>query len=222
MKKTKDKNNSFGQNIKAPKFIKDLKEWFSHNKVLSIGILVVMLSFVGGYYIKGLLFAATVNGKNISRLRVINQLEKYQGAGVVDAMITEELIRQEANDKGISISQQEIDSQVKGIEDSVASQGQTLDELLATQGMTRNDLLENIKMNYFIEKLLAEISVVTDEEVQEYIDENSESFPEDTDFEQVKSIVREQLVQEKMSEQYQSWIDSLKAKADINIFDRYK
>ncbi len=87
--------------------------------------------------------------------------------------------------------------------------------------MTRKDLEENYRLNLLVEKILSERIQVTDEEVQKYIDDNSESFPEGTDMESVKTIIVEQLKQQKMSTEYQSFINELKEKADIKTVAKY-
>ena len=97
------------------------------------------------------------------------------------------------------------------------SQGQDLQQALKESGMTIEDLRENYKMNILIEKLLADKITVTDEDIQKYIEENKDSFPEGTDMEQIKSLVEEGLKQEKMSTEYQSFINGLREKADIEI-----
>ena len=103
----------------------------------------------------------------------------------------------------------------------MAGSGQTLDEALKESGMTRKDLEENYKLNLLIEKMLSERIQVTDEEVEKYIEDNSESFPEGTDMESIKTIIVEQLKQQKMSTEYQSFITEIKEKADIKTVIKY-
>ena len=185
-----------------------------------IGILAVMLSFLGGYFIKSLI-AATVNGKPIWRAKIVKQLEAYQGASLLDSMIEQELIKQEAKEKGKNVTEQEIADQIKQVEESMGSQGITLDEALKAQNMTRADLEENFKMNILIEKLLSDRINVTDQEIQTYIDANKDSFGEGADIEQIKTLVKQQLQQQKMSEEFQKLVDELRQKADINVVAKY-
>ncbi len=198
-----------------------IKDFFAKNKIISIGLIVVLISFLFGYLLKGLFIAATVNGMPISRLKVIKQLEKYQGSSVLDSLITEELVRQEAKRMGVEVTKEELDEQIKKIEENLASQNQSLDAVLELQGMSRKDLDDSLKLNILIEKMLSDKAVVTDEDVQSYIDENKDSFPEGTDMEQVKTIIKQQLVQEKLGNVYQNWIDEIKGASKINVVVKY-
>ena len=222
MKKTEKKTNSEKEvSKKEVSVVNNFSTWFSKNKSLAITMVAVMLAFLVGYLVKNTLIAAMVNGKPIWRTKIVTQLENYYGANILNATIEQELIKQEAESKKLKVTDAEVAEQIKKIEDSMASSGQTLDQALEESGMTRKDLEENYRLNLMVEKLLAERVTVTDEDVQKYIDDNKDSFPEGTDLEQVKSLVAEQLKQEKMSTQYQSMIDELKAKADIKTVVKY-
>ena len=223
MKKTEKKTNNKEKEVSTKEVVvmNNISTWFSKNKSLAVTIVAVMLAFLVGYFVKNNLIAATVNGKYIWRSKIVKQLETYYGANILNTTIEQELIKQEADSKNIKVTDTEVAEQIKKIEESMASSGQTLDQALAESGMTRKDLEENYGLNILVEKLLAERVTVTDEDVQKYIDENKDSFPEGTDLEQVKTIVTEQLKQEKMGTQYQSMIDELKAKADIKTVVKY-
>ena len=121
----------------------------------------------------------------------------------------------------VKISSKDIDTEIKSIEDSLKSQKQTLDEILKAQGMTKKDLRKNIEIQKMIEKLLADKYTVTDEEVQKYIDDNKSTFPEGTNLEEVKTIVKQQLIQQKVSTEFQTWISALKKASKINILVKY-
>ncbi|HOD01671.1 MAG TPA: SurA N-terminal domain-containing protein [bacterium] len=224
MEKTKEKNNKLEErdteelSEKVEKTERNEKgNWFKKNKTLAIGIIVVMVAFLAGFYVKNYLISATVNGKPIWKSTLVKEMETYYGSSVLNSIIEGELIEQEAKDKGIKVTDAEVDEQVKKIEDSMKAQGQDLQQALKESGMTIEDLKKNYRMNITIEKLLSDKIAVTDEEVQKYIEDNKDSFPEGTDMEQVKSLVQESLKQQKMSTQYQALIDELKKKADIKI-----
>jgi len=187
---------------------------------LAIGLIVVMFSFLIGYFAKNSLIAATVNKGVIWRTSVIKQLEMYQGANVLNSMIEQKLIEQEAKKQGIKVSKEELDKRISDLETSMKAQGTDLDTLLKDSGMTRKDLQKNYETSIMAEKLLKDKAEITDEEVQKYVDDNPEYF-EGADIEQAKSIVKEQLKQQKISSQYSSFINDLKGKAKINISSMY-
>ncbi|HQG58603.1 MAG TPA: SurA N-terminal domain-containing protein [bacterium] len=231
MEKTKEKNNKLKEeeSTKAPvKNIEEIKEepkeektkkesWFKKNKTLVTSLIIVMIAFLAGFFVKNNLISAMVNGKPIWKKELVKEMETYYGESVLSSIIEGELIKQEAEKRGIKATEEEVSNQIKMIEDSMKSQGQDLQQALKESGMTIEDLRENYKMNILIEKLLADKITVTDEDIQKYIEENKDSFPEGTDMEQIKSLVEEGLKQEKMSTEYQSFINGLKEKADIEI-----
>lgn len=231
MEKTKEKNNKLKEkeSTKAPvKNIEEIKEepkeektkkesWFKKNKTLVTSLIIVMIAFLAGFFVKNNLISAMVNGKPIWKKELVKEMETYYGESVLSSIIEGELIKQEAEKRGIKATEEEVSNQIKMIEDSMKSQGQDLQQALKESGMTIEDLRENYKMNILIEKLLADKITVTDEDIQKYIEENKDSFPEGTDMEQIKSLVEEGLKQEKMSTEYQSFINGLREKADIEI-----
>jgi len=62
---------------------------------------------------------------------------------------------------------------------------------------------------------------VTEEEITQYIEENKENFPEITDDEQGRSLVRESLKQTKMSQEYYNYIAELKTTGNVNVLINY-
>jgi dGTP triphosphohydrolase len=180
--------------------------------IIALGVLV--------YFYKGLFIAATVNGSPISRLTVIHTLEKASGKSLLDSLITEKLIQNEANAKGITVSDDEINAQIATIQDQITAQGSTLDAALSAQGMNMDDLKKQIILQKEMEKLVADKINVTDEEVAQYIKDNAISIPEGQEAatnDQVKNKLRNQ----KLNTEAQALISDLKAKAKIRYFVNY-
>lgn len=173
------------------------------------------------YYFKGVFVVATINGKPVTRLSVIRELESKQGKQVLDGRITEELIMQEAAKKNISVTEQEISDEVKKIEENVKAQGQDLDTVLSFQGMTRDELSKQIKIQKVIEKLLSDKLVVSEAELTAYISENKDTFAKDAKAEDIKLTAQDQLRQQKLGSAFQTWITEIKASAKIQYFVQY-
>lgn len=172
------------------------------------------------YLSRGLLFAAFVNGQPISRLSVLSELERRGGSQVLDTLITQTLITQEARKQKITVTDVEIQSQIAELETSLEGQG-GLDQVLIAEGMTRNDLKNQLRLQILAEKILADNIAVTDQEVSEYIDQNSDLLPEDKTEDELNLIVHDQLKQQKLSSAIQTWLTDLKGKANINYFVDY-
>ena len=190
-------------------------------KVRTIVVIALVLIIAGiAYYKKGLVIAATVNGAPISRLAVIQALEKRSGKAALDSLINQKLIDNEASKKGIVISDDEISAELKTIETQVTSQGGTLDQALSAQNLTLEDLKMQIVTQKKMEKLLIDTVQVTDAEVTQYIKDSKVSIPngQETEF---KNQIKERLKQQKLQSGIQAFIGTLHSQAKINYFVKY-
>ena len=61
------------------------------------------IAFFFGFVLRGAFIAAAVNGRPISRFKVIRELEKRQGMTTLDGLITEELIKQQQEAKATDL-----------------------------------------------------------------------------------------------------------------------
>lgn len=173
------------------------------------------------YINRGLLVAATVNGEPISRLEVVGEIEKRFGRQALDSIITEKLVLQELRSKNMSVSETEIQDEIKKIEERVKASGQDLATLLTFQGMTMDDLRKQIVVAKAAEKILSDKVTVSDEEIAEYIKNNASSLPEGMSEEDQKAEVKDQLTQQKLSTEFNTMVEGLRAKAKINELVTY-
>jgi len=186
----------------------------------AIIIVVIIALGVLAYFYKGLFIAATINGSPISRLTIIQKLEKASGKKLLDSLITEKLVQNEANAKKIVVSNDEINGEIKKIEDQIIAQSSTLDAALAAQGMTMEDLKKQIILQKEVEKLVADKINVTDEEVAQYIKDNQVSIPKGQEAatnDQIKNELRNQ----KLNKEAVALITTLKSQAKIRYFVNY-
>jgi len=190
---------------------------FSKKLLTVVFVLLLFLGLV--YFSRRFLIAANVNGKSISRLSVLKKLEKQGGKKILETMITQVLIQQEAEKRKIIVSQKDTDTEMKKIEANVSSQGSTLDQALQTQGMTKNDLIEEIKVQLMLQKMAGNDIKISDKEIDDFIsaNKNQQGFDKEIPKEQVATQLKQQKLQQKM----QSFITDLKAKAKINYFVSY-
>ncbi len=194
---------------------------FKFNK-RKVGILAVFVVLIGlAYLLKGVVLAATVNGKPILRYSVIKTLEKQNGKDALESLVTESLILQEAQKQGISVLPKDVNEEVKKIEDRMTAQGQNLDSVLELQGMSRSDLEKQIRIQKMIEKIFADKLNVSGEEVDKYIEENKDLLPKDQDVNTLRADVLSQLKQQKLSQEFYPWLQNIKQGAKINYFVNY-
>jgi foldase protein PrsA len=195
---------------------KPYRAYLKNSKVLVIGGILLLAALL--YVLRSVFVAATVNGRPVSRLELVRILERQNGKAALESLITKQLIMQEAQNQNVQIEDKEVDNEIKKIEQSVAQQGQNFEELLKAQNLTRDSLKEQIKLEKTIQKIIGKDINVSDEEVNEYIEKNKESFPPDSKVEELREPVREQIQQQRMSEKFQTWLEDLEKKATIYRF----
>lgn len=184
-------------------------------------IIIILILFALLYYFKGLFIAAIVNGRPISRLSIVGEAERQSGKQVLDSAISKTLILQEAKKQHVDVSPNEIDGEIKKLEDNISKQGQNLDMLLKGQGMTRNDLAEQIKLQKLIEKIVGKNITITDKEIDDFMEKNKDSLPQNESSQSARESVKQQLKQEKLSQAFKTFMDNLQKKAKIYYFVNY-
>lgn len=197
---------------------------FKFFKKILLKVLIVLLVVGVFYFGKKYLFVASVNGRLVSRLSVIKDLERQGGQKVLDTIVLKTLINQEAKKRKMSISDKELEAELTKIEVNVTSQGTTLEALLLQQGMTKDDLASEIKLQLLVTKMVDNNISVTDKEVEDYLAgqksqlslDPTQPAPELTK-DQAKAAIRQQKLQGKI----QSFVADLKAKAKISYFIKY-
>lgn len=188
--------------------------------VVAIGVAVI-LTAAALFFARGFFVAATVNGSPISRLAVIRELEKQGGKQALESLVDKNLIETELEKQKVTVSQEEIDGEIKKIEARVTTQGGTLDQALAMQGMTREKLIEQITVQKKLEKLLANKIVSTDAEVEAYLKDSKATLPKDVTMEDFRRQISDQLMQQKFQQEAQKWVSDLTASANIKYYVNY-
>jgi len=188
-----------------------------------VGVSVLLVVVISYLAYQKYLVAATVNGKTISRLDIVRELEKQGGKNVLDGYITQQLIIEKAQKENITVSEQDIDKELKNIETSIKAQGGTLDAALEQKGMTRAQLNEDLQIQVMLQKLIkADEIKVTDKEVEVYIADNKEQFPADAKVKPDTKQIKEELRQEKLNSKIQEFVTNLRTSAKITYFGSYK
>lgn len=192
------------------------------NVKVVVAIVVVIFLAAVAYYFKGYYVAALVNGTPISRLSVIQELERQSGKAALESLVTKRLIENEARKKNITVSDDDISAEIKKIEEQLAKQGGSLQMVLSQQGMTEERLREQIGLQKEIEKIIADKIAVSDAEVDTYIQDTKAVPAKDEKPEDMKTRIKEQLKQDKFSKEADAWIAALKDGAKIQYFVDYK
>lgn len=194
------------------------KSKFSVKYAVIIAVILIIGSL--GYAYKGLFIAATVDGSPITRLTVVSELEKASGKALLDSLINEKLIENDAKANKIVVTNDEINNEIKPIEAQIIAQGNTLDKALAAQGMSMDDFRHRIVLQKDVEKLLADKIAVTDAEVAQYIKDNKTSIPKGQEAVTLSQI-KNQLVSQKLKSETQNLLAELRSKASIKYYVNY-
>lgn len=187
---------------------------------LVIGIVLIFI-ITGLYLIKGLFVVAIVNGKLISRLSVIKELEKQGGKQVLKGVIDQKIIDAELDKQKITVTKEEIDEEIKKIEEQVSKQGTTLKDALVQQNMTEEKLRSEISTQKRIEKLLKDKIAVSESEIDTYINDSKATPPKDIKLEDFRKQISLQLQQQKLQTEAQKWVLDLTTNAKIKYFVNY-
>lgn len=173
------------------------------------------------YAFRSWIVAAVVNGQPISRLAVIKEAEKQSGKQALNTLVRNALIEQEAKKKNITVSDKEVNDEIKKVETTLTKQGQKLDDVLAQQGMTRDDLKKLIRLDKMVSKMVEKDVKVSDKDVQNYIDKNKDILPQGQKEDELKKTVKERLKQQQLSQKVQEWLEKLQSQASITKFVSY-
>lgn len=137
---------------------------------LAIGIIAASAIFLLAGFNKGEA-VATVNGTAIEKDALYEQMKKTSGAEALEGMISDEIIRQEAEKADITVTQDEIDAEMAVYEENYGG-AEGLASAIETSGMTMEDLENEMETYLKIEKLVGPDIEITDEAIQTYFEEN--------------------------------------------------
>jgi parvulin-like peptidyl-prolyl isomerase len=197
------------------------KRGFKMNRRTALFVVIILAIIGVVFYFKGLLIAATVNGTPISRLEVIRELENTSGRQALDALIVKQLINTEANKAGITVSQEDVDAEIKTLGDRITKQGGTLELVLAQQGITQDQFRAQILLQKKLEKILEDSVQITDEEVDQYFTQNKITPPAGSTDNDIKNQIRAQLKNQKFSAEAEKWVTEHKTQASIQYYVGY-
>jgi hypothetical protein len=186
------------------------------NRRTTIAVVVVFFLLGLFYFRRGWFVAASVNGQPIWRWEFNRTLNEQYASTVIDAMIKEEVIRQEAAKEGVEISPEAVDEQISQIEAGLGEQI-SLEEVLAMQNIKMEDLRSEIEYQLMLEQLLSTGIEITDEEISQYIEENADLLTAADEAGRIDEATKALRI-EKMNEKYQAWFLELTNKAEVKNF----
>ncbi|OGF99907.1 hypothetical protein A3D78_02220 [Candidatus Gottesmanbacteria bacterium RIFCSPHIGHO2_02_FULL_39_14] len=179
--------------------------------LIIIGLLILVLLFWLG---RNYFIVASVNGQPISRFELNSRLNTQFGQAILDQLINERLLLGAARQQGIFITAEEIEKRIKEIEKSLDGK-MSLRETLSLQGLTPNTFRRQLELQLSIEKLFSDKATVSASEIDDYLENNKNLFPQATDPAKLRQEVEGFIKQQKMGKLYEEWFNNIKKDAKI-------
>lgn len=148
------------------------------NNGLFFAILCLILSGLVVYLLVGQnSVMATVNGEKITKDQFILALKNNGGVDVLDQIISNRIVLQEANKLGIIISDDAIDAEIdKIIVENYGGMADYFQTILDQYGITEESLREDLKVNLILKQIVMSKIEITEDEKLEYFENNRELF----------------------------------------------
>jgi parvulin-like peptidyl-prolyl isomerase len=196
---------------------------FAPNFAFILKLIVVILIGASIFLIirryRGQFIAATINKQVITRFELNNALSKRYGQAILDEMIADRLLRQEAQKQGVSVSADETKKELDDLNNRLGGQ-EALDQALEQYGLTMDDLKSQIEIRLLQKKLAEKLlkADVTDEEVKAYFEENKATVYKDKKLDDVKVEITDALKNQKLQQEFVTWFEQLKNDAQIQTY----
>ncbi len=146
---------------------------------------------------------AWVDNKPITRVELYKDLDQKYGKDMREQLIVQQLLEDEARNKDAVATNDEVNAQIKKIEDQQGG-ADRLKEVLQVQGINQDEFKKLVRLQILKEKIFGRGIDVSDDEVNKYVESNKQQFPEVTD--KLKSDVKEQLRQQKINNNFNAWL----------------
>lgn len=201
----------------------EIKSIKKNNLGFVIKLLVVILIGSGVFFLaqkyRGLVIAGVVDGHPITRWELNARLYNRYGKTALDEIVTEQLLYEQAAKNGVTVSSKEIAAEVAANEQQFGGKKQLMDMAKQAGINDQAQLNEFFKLKLTIKKLqdkLFKVEVTTDE-VKKYYDENKQ-YLGNKKFEEVQKDITDQLVQQKVQQQFTDWFGNIRKEAKVNTY----
>ena len=173
---------------------------------------------------KGDRVVGSVNDIEIKESQLNEALQSQYGTEVLEQLMANEIIKQEAKEKKLTISKEDLNEEYEIYANYYGGEEQLL-ESLKTYNMKKQDILDDIEIYLLTVKVMEQTITLTDEEIEAYYEENKANYLSDEDeqlpFEKVKEEVRQALLEERIDAEYDAWLDEKFEEYDVRS-DLYK
>lgn len=142
---------------------------------------------------------ATVGDTEISKEELYTEMIRTSGEETLQLLITNEIIRQEAENEQIDVTAEEIEAEKAEYAEGYGSQ-EAFEEALAAGGMTKEEMEAEIERFLQIEKLIGADIDISEEDIQAYYEENEASFAQEEEIEASHILLETEETAEEVAE----------------------
>lgn len=220
-------NMSFLEKIKDIKLPKNLEQYTPAFRIAGL-VIIIIASFalidLAVQYLNNDYSVAVVNGVRISKNKWHDRLEKSYGSSIATQLIEDQIIRSEAKEAKISVTEDEIQKEVDRIIESIGGE-EMFNSALEANNITLNELKDQIETDLLATKILSPTLEYTEDNVKDFFNQYSDViFPNETaeleegaklDFEKYKEETEEVYVQQQVQTNLSSWLTDRKAEYKI-------
>lgn len=190
--------------------------------ILSASILLVGLAILGVYQSgqKDLDPAlAKAGDMQITQYQLYDEMKSLYGKQMMNELVAQSLIKQEAKLQNIAVSKEELDKEVNAMKQQIGTD-QAFHDYLSSMGMNEQKLREKMEVLLTRDKLLDKAFPVTEEQIQEYYNANKDQMGSpvpalDKVREQIKSVLADQ----NRSENYSKWMETIEKNHKVEWYD---
>lgn len=178
---------------------------FSKKAWLVVALIgIILLLVTAGKY----LVIAWVDGKPVTRFEEYQTLEQRYGKDIREQLIVEKLILSEAAKRGIKVSDQDINNEIKKIEGEQGGK-ESLNQILTSQGISQEEFRKLVRLQILRQKMFGGNVTVAEEEIDKYIQDNNQLTAQSEDASataKLREDVRQQLLAQKVNTAFSDWL----------------
>lgn len=174
---------------------------------------VIVLAVIGVLFTASRFWViAWVDNKPVTKFELYSVLEKRDAGKTSEELIVNALLKSEGAKQRQSVTEAEVEAEIKKIEDNQGG-AQQLEQILSIRGLTREDFRKLVTQQLLIQKLFGKDITVSDEDVEKYIETEKASLdpqvlasPESSEAARMREGIKEQLKWNKVNENYNNWL----------------
>lgn len=136
------------------------------------------------------------------------QLLEKHGAELINQLLDREALQLEAEQESLKITREDVDKELKRMQQGYDSEEQFYESMQSSVGMTKEEIREDVYYKLLQEKIATSNIKVSDQEVDAYIRQHPEEF-------ELVSVLRIQMIKNGTSEQARRTIELFKSGKDF-------